>query len=170
MKEETKMLLLVSIITTFLLFYVFLPVGPPEPKEFVENRTFVEYSDLFFDYEITRYPSSVEIVPILAEEESVLIGFVVDPWNLNFGIVPTNGSSSRRSVEVTNLNEMPARISFNVFGNILPLVSFSNNSFILYKNEKMTIDVKLSTANEVGNYSGEIDVIARRPKYDFIHV
>ncbi len=170
MKENTKFLFVLAFIV-LLLFLVFVPLGPLKPKDFVKNRTYVYHSDLLFNYEITRYPSAAEIIPLPTDEENAKIGFVVDPWNLNFGIIPANGSQSTRNIELTNLNDDPSRISFNVFGNILGLVSFSNNDFVLNRGEKVTIEVYFSSEKaETGNYSGEIDVIARKPKYGFIPV
>jgi len=168
MKKETKIFLILLTV----LFLILISLQElPEPQDFVKERTFTNYSNLFFYYEITRYPSGVEVVSSTPIDENVTLGFVVDPWNLNFGIVPTNGSYVKRHIELTNLREIPTRINLKVYGNITPLVSFSENNFVLHENEKVTIDVYLFTNNtEIGNYLGEVDVIAKKPRYDFIPV
>lgn len=165
---KIKNFLLVLIIALFL---IALParIQETEPEEFVENMTFTTYSDLFFDYEITRYPTGVEITPSKFLEKESVIGVVIDPWNLKFGIVPTGGSFVRRYVELTNVMERAGKVSFKVYGNIKPLVSFSKNDFILHENENSTVTVFLSATNVTGNFSGEIDVIAQKPKYDFLY-
>ena len=169
MKERISLLLVVVGLLVILLFSSIFSFGPPEPKEFVKNMTFSNHSDLFYNYEINKYPSSVEIRLPKPEKENITLGFVIDPWNLNFGIVPANGSYVKRSIELANVKGGATRISFNVFGDIIPLVSFSDNDFILNRGERVTIDVYLFTKNmKPGNYSGEIDVVARKPKYDFI--
>lgn len=171
MKERVGLFLVIAGLVVILVFSSIFSFGPSEPRDFVKNMTLTNHSDLFYDYEIRKYPSSVEIRLPEPQKENVTLGFVIDPWNLNFGIIPTNGSYVKRNIELANVKGGATRISFNVFGNIIPLVSFSDNDFILNRGERVTIDVYLFTKNVApGNYSGEIDVVARKPKYDFILV
>jgi hypothetical protein len=101
----------------------------------------------------------------------VTLGFVTDPWNLKFGIVPGNGSYIRRYINIKNSNEKYDKIKLKVFGNISPLVNFSRNEFVLNENESAVIEVRLKTDSaEYGNYSGEIDLIVKVPKYDFLRI
>ncbi len=142
---------------------------PYEPKkEFVTKMEFERSENLFFKYEITKYPSSVAILPNL--NTSMVLGFTVDPWNLDFGIIPTGGNFGKRGLILTNTEEKRAKIKLNVYGNITPMVSFSKNDFILDKGENVTIDVFMKTTNttEPGNYTGEIDVVAIKPKYEIL--
>jgi len=165
MKTKTFLFILVTIIILLI-----LPSKIQiEPKEIVENMTFITNSDLFFDYEVTKYPTKVEITSTKFLEEGGLIGVVVDPWNLNFGIVPTGGSSVKRQIELFNTKEKAGKISFKVYGDISPLVSFSDNDFIIHENENLTVMIYLNTGNLIGNYSGEIDVVAKKPKYKFLY-
>lgn len=167
MKERSKLFL---IIVLAFLFVVLIGIrGPLGPETFVENRTVDIWSNLLFDYEITRYPSSVDITTPVPEDENITVGFVVDPWNLKFGLVPGNGSYVKRNVVLTNLDERETRVSLNSYGNISELVHFSKNDFILQMGENVSVDVYLFTNNtDFGNYSGEIDVVAKKPIYSFI--
>lgn len=166
MDSLKKEIIIFAIILIFFLFFI-ATQEPSEPKEFVTDKTILNYSNLFFNYKIIRYPTSVEIVSPL--KENVTIGFVTDPWNLNFGIVPGNGSYVKRFIGITNLKEKYNKIKLKTYGNIAPLVNFSKNDFVLNENESVAIEVNLYTDTaEFGNYSGEIDVIVKVSKYDLL--
>jgi len=168
MKIEGKTVLITFLIVIIFLFVLINLQEPPEPKEFVKNKTAFNYSTLFFSYNILRYPSHVEIIPLENENEIALIGFVTDPWNINFGIIFGNGTFAKRNIELANLEEENIKIILKAYGNISPLIAFSKNNFILKPKEKVSIDIVLHNKNfEYGNYSGEIDVIARKGIYNF---
>jgi hypothetical protein len=155
------------VIILFIYLFIIAIQEPAEPTEFVTNKTILNYSNLFFTYKIIKYPTNVEIVSPL--KGNVTLGFVTDPWNLNFGIVPGNGSYVKRFISVTNLKEKYNKIKLKTYGNITLLVNFSKNDFVL--NESAAIEVNLYTDTaEFGNYSGEIDVIIKVPKYDLLKV
>lgn len=141
----------------------------PEPKNFVKNQTFVIYSDLFFVYEITKYSSNVKVAP--EEGQRITLGFVTDPWNLNFGIMPI-GSYGTRHLNISNSGKNRVRVFFKVYGNIEQLISFSRNNFILNPGQSAYIDVFLKTTNltKLGNYTGQIDVITKKPKFNFLYL
>jgi hypothetical protein len=149
----------------------FLLQGPPEPKEFVENRTFETFENLLFKYEITRYPSNVSIVSQTGE--NVTVGIVTDPWNLNFGRIPIQEDiyGTRRFVILTNKEE-DAKVEFKAYGSISPLVNFSKNNFILRTDENVTVDVTIQMSKDInpGNYLGEIDIVIIKPKYGFVYL
>jgi hypothetical protein len=172
-KIKIALLSLVSLLILIVLIPILINlISNPykEPKEFVTNKTFVSDSDIFFKYETSKYPSNAEITSSKNLNESITLGFVVDPWNLNFGIVPSGERNLvKRYIELTNSKNESAKINFKVYGNISPQISFSKNDFILQKNEKISIEVYFHTNDAgIGNYSGEIDVIVKRPKYNFL--
>ncbi len=143
---------------------------PSEPREFVKNKTFTNYSNLFFSYEISRYPSNVEITP-LGNLNETTIGFATEPWNINFGVIPGNGSYVERNVELTNLKDRDSKINFKAYGNISPMVIFSKNNFIVQPGKKVSVSIFLySNQMEPGNYSGEIDIVAKKSIYNFISI
>jgi len=170
MKKEGKILLIAVILIFISLFILNSFQEPPEPKEFVKNKTVANYSNLFFKYETLRYPSNVEIMP-LENFNGTILGFVTDTWNLNFGIIPGNGSFVKRNIELSNLEERNIKIILKAYGNISPLVVFSKNDFILKPDEKVTIDVFLYSKDfKNGNYTGEIDLIAKKSIYNFLPI
>ncbi len=159
---------LVFLVVAFLFIY---SKEPSVPETFVGNRTIENYSTFFFKYEIIRYPSSVEIMAIENINQTAVLGFVTDSWNLNFGIIPGNGSYVTRTVELTNKEDVDNRISIVAYGDIAPLVEFSRNDFILKPKEKVSIEIILYSRNsEPGNYSGEIDVLSKKPIYNFLSI
>jgi hypothetical protein len=136
-------------------------------KGFVTNATFDKSEDPIFKYEVIKYPCNFEIKKIRPQEE-ILIGVTVETWNLNFGTIPA-GNRARRYIVLTNNKDERVKVNFNVYGNITPMISFSKNNFLISKNENLTITVSLITTNTTspGNYSGEIDVVTKIPKYNF---
>lgn len=147
------------------LIFAFLP--PSAPEEFVKNSTVVYDENLLFSYEISRYPTSVEISS--TQGENITLGFSLEPWNLNFGIVPTGGNLGKRFITLQNTAEEPAKVRLIAYGNISQMVDFSDNDFLLLKNAPKPLEIILETKKDtpLGNYSGEIDIIVKRAKYSF---
>ena len=160
----------ITIAIVILIIFLFIAtLDPSGPTELANEKTIANYSNLFFDYKIIRYPTNAEIVP--ATEENINLGIVTDPWNIKFGIIPGNGSSVKRYINIKNINGNYSKIKLKVYGNITPLVNFSKNDFILNGNESVAVEVNLYTESaEFGNYSGEIDVTIKAPKYDLFKI
>ena len=177
-KETIKMkrvklkiiLLMISIITIIFLLNLVISYNSG-PMEFVTNRTFENSTDLFFYYGITKYPTNVEITEPEPQESNLLIGISVDLWDLSFGIIPSGGNFGKRSLILTNTQNRDAKVNLKIYGNISPMVNFSKNNFILHTNETVTIDVFCRTIDTTleGNYTGEIDIIVKYPKYEFLY-
>ncbi|VVB60833.1 Uncharacterised protein [uncultured archaeon] len=140
-----------------------LPTG-----NLVGNQTVSVDENMLFVYEISRYPTQVEISN--ATGKNISLGFSLEPWNLNFGIVPTGGNLGKRFVSLQNVAERPAKIQLNAYGNISPMIVFSDNNFLLSREGIKPVEIVLATQKDtqLGNYSGEIDVIVKKPKYDFV--
>ena len=164
MKKE----IIIFAIIAIAIFLFLVTRGPSDPKELVKEKNITDYSNAFFYYKVIRYPTNVEIIQ---PQENVNLGIVTDPWNLNFGSLPGNGSYVKRYVSVTNVNEKYNRITLKSYGNISTLLNFSKNDFTINENESTAVEVTMNTKSaEIGNYSGEIDAIIKVPKYDFLSV
>ena len=165
MKKTFLVVFFIIVVSSFLFSNFQEPLGP---KNFAKNKTITNYSTLFYSYKIIRYPTSIEIKPI---KENATIGFATDPWNLNFGIIPANGSFVKRNIELFNSEKKDVKIILKSFGNISSLVFFSKNNFVLHPQEKVKIDVFLFSNDTLpGNYSGEIDLIIKKPIYNFLPI
>jgi hypothetical protein len=138
--------------------------------ELVANRTVVTYSDLLFDYEVTKYESKAEVTGIYPSNKNLTLGVVVDPWNMEFGSIPYGDNTDTRFISLENLKEKESKVIFNVYGNISPFVEFNKNDFILHSNEKTMVEASFhANSSKIGNYSGEIDVMVKTPKYNFLY-
>jgi|GEM_PF-669811 len=141
--------------------------SPQAPKMLVNNQTLVIDENALFTYEINRYPSGVQISNVT--EKNITIGFALTPGSINFGVVPTGGNAGKRFITLQNTAVKPSKITLKAYGNIAPMVKFSDNNFLLSKDAPKPIEIILETKNGtlLGNYSGEIDIIVKKPKYSF---
>lgn len=141
---------------------------PQIPTEFVDNRTVDAYSNLIYSYDIIRYPSSAEITPLGSLNGSIILGFVTDNWNLNFGGVPANGSYVTRTINLHNSEDNDVIVRMKSYGNITPMIEFERNDFVLKSAESTTVNVVFNSGVfDIGDYSGEIDIIIEKHIYNF---
>ena len=148
-----------------IIFLVLILAGMQRPALSAEK---LFASNLLFNYEIKSYPSSAEVTPSIPGK-NISIGVDISPDNLNFGIIPGNGSISRRFLNLTNLQDKDAKVYLAAIGSIKPFVGFDKNDFIIKSNEKIDITVYFNTTNaDIGNYSGDIYLVVERSKYDFL--
>jgi hypothetical protein len=152
--------------------FILLNLGqPPEPRDLVKNKTMDSFSTMLFEYEIFRYPSNVEIKQMDRPEDNITLGFVTDPWNINFGVIPGNGTVVQRNIVLSNKKDKDSRISLVSYGNVSKMVRFSENDFVLRNGENASIDIFLNSSRaEYGNYTGEIDVIVKKAIYNFLPI
>jgi len=158
MLSNRKVLLILIIVLAYLIL-----AGMQKPDIITEKDSLVT-GNLLFKYEVNKYPSSVEVVAF-EPGENIPLGMDTSPDNLNFGVIPYDSISSR-FVNLTNLQNIDAKISFMATGIIEPFVNFEKNGFILKSNEKISTMLYFnSTGVEPGNYSGYIYVIMEMPRY-----
>jgi hypothetical protein len=124
---------------------------------------------LFYVFKLEKnYTTKVSII----EEKNtsnIFLGITGD--NLEFGVIPLKAVSKRFFNLSNNDNVKDYKILLTVKGNISSMVNFDKNNFILRKEESATITVFLdsSLALKPGNYTGEISVISKRPKFSFLN-
>lgn len=166
-----KLILGLALLVLIAIMIGYSSMGPSEPTEFVSNKTYSNFSNLFYTYEILRYPSNVEIMDIGNLKENVTLGFVTDPWNINFGVIPGNGTYVMRNIEFTNKKEGQSKVYLTAYGNISPHIYFSQSTLTLETGEKASVDIYMFSNNtEPGNYSGEVDVIVKKAIYNFFPI
>jgi hypothetical protein len=159
--------LILAIVTATIIIVLLNNRSQPE---FVANRTVLTYSDLLFDYEVTKYESRAEVTGVYPSNKNLTLGVVVDPWNMEFGSIPYGNNTGTRFVSLENLKEKESKVSFVVYGNISHFVDFSKNNFILHSNETTMVEANFhANSSKIGNYSGEIDVMIKTPKYNFLY-
>ncbi|MFH1228917.1 MAG: hypothetical protein V1678_00645 [Candidatus Aenigmatarchaeota archaeon] len=159
----------ITIAIIVVVFLLIASMGPFEPKEFVNEKEVLNTSSILFNYKIIRYPTSGEIISF--NGDNIGLGVVTDPWNIKFGSVLGNGSTIKRYISIKNSQEKYSRISLKAYGNITSLVKFSKNNFVLTENESSAVEIVFDTGNSsYGNYTGEIDVVFKTPKYDLLQI
>ncbi|MBW6461426.1 MAG: hypothetical protein K0B07_00030 [DPANN group archaeon] len=134
----------------------------------VKNHTVLYEEGMFYTYEINKYPTSVEISDI--DERNLSVGFSLETSSLNFGVVPTGGNMGKRFLTLKNTQDSKAKMMFVVYGGISPLIKFNDNEFYLLPEVLKDIEIVLETKQDtmVGNYSGEINIVVKRSKYEFL--
>ena len=170
-RKNHKLIFAIILVAAFLFImsgsiYAFL-FPEYRPQTFVKNQTLDTDENSLFTYEINRYPTSVQISNVT--EKNITIGFALDPGSINFGIVPTGGNSGKRFITLQNIADNPSKIMLYAYGNISEMVVFNDNNFLLSKESPKSIEIILQTENgtKLGNYSGEIDIIVKKPKNSF---
>lgn len=123
---------------------------------------------LFYVFELeNNYKTKVSII----EQKStsgLFYGITAD--NLEFGII-SPGSVSKRFLNLENDDEIDYKILLVVTGNISPMVKFDKNDFILHEDEstEVTVSLDASLALKLGNYTGEVSVVSKRPRFLFLN-
>ncbi|MCK5299911.1 MAG: hypothetical protein KAJ54_02070 [Candidatus Aenigmarchaeota archaeon] len=150
------------------LFFAFSSTPSFKSDNPVLNHTVLYADNIFFTYEVNKYPTSVEISDII--ERNLSIGFSLEPSTLNFGVVPTGGNMGKRFLTLKNTQDNKVKMQFIAYGNISPMIKFSDNDFYLMPDEVKQIDIMLETGQNTpaGDYFGEINLIVKRPKYDLL--
>jgi len=126
--------------------------------------SFEQKENLFFRYEIIRYPSSINVTDFNPNETKTYVGMSGDRTNFNFGFIPRS-SSSRKSLNLTNNQVKSYQMKFFVFGNISELVKLGR-SLVLKPGENVEVPVRAQTnlGTPIGIYTGEVDVVTVLPK------
>ncbi|MCK5452665.1 MAG: hypothetical protein KAI51_04450, partial [Candidatus Aenigmarchaeota archaeon] len=139
-----------------------------EPDSLVTDHTVLYDDNLFFTYEISKYPTSVEISNI--EGQNISIGFSLESTSLDFGVVPTGGAIGMRFLTLKNTQDDTAKMLFFAYGNISSMIHYNDNNFHLKPEVTKDIEIMLKTDKNtpVGDYSGEINLVVKRARYNFM--
>jgi len=123
---------------------------------------------IFYTFELeNEYETKVSIIE-QQNTSDIFLGITTD--NLEFGVMPRE-SVSKRFLNLTNNDDTDYKIILISKGNITPFVNFEKNDFILHKDEtvKITVFLNSSPVVNLGNYTGEIYVISKRPRFLFLN-
>lgn len=155
--RKKHILLISSVILIFLSLIFFIQTSKriPVSKLEFETRDFWIFSE-----EITRYPSKIEVLENLTK-----IGVSTDIDKIDFGRIAM-GMKVRKVINVYNKNPFKVKVHIKPYGNISHVIN-TTNSFILNSFEGKNVSIE-ATGKEVGSFSGEISVIVRKPKFDWL--
>ncbi len=119
-------------------------------------------SEYLFIKDTNHFDMSAQVIKITGPETK--IGFAAQTNELNFGRLPLGGRSTK-FIDVSNQFNSPAKVRLVMSGNITSFVDLSNEEMILGPLESGQISVCFNS-REMGNYSGDINIISYLPKYD----
>lgn len=155
-------LIIILIMLMFALIELTFGIG------FFTNILTEKKEKLFYVFEFESNHKTEVSITEQQNASNIFLGMTAD--NLEFGIIPL-GSISKRFLDLTNTDEKDYGILLMVTGNISPMVKFDKNDFVLHKNEnvKITVSLNSSLAPNLGNYTGEISIISKRPKFSFLN-
>jgi hypothetical protein len=137
------------------MFFIQTSKKIPASKLEFETKDF-----LIFSEEITRYPSKMEVLENLTK-----IGVSTDVDKIDFGRI-AKGMKVRKLINVYNKNPFKVKVYIKPYGNISYVINTTEN-FILNSFEGRNVTIE-AIGKEVGNFSGEISVIVRKPKFDWL--
>ncbi len=160
---KITLITIVAIIILILFSEIYGNYNPPnsyvlnETRERVANYPFGK--NLFFDEYVIRYPLNVSVVSF--GNGKVPLGISTDTDKLDFGILPLN-FSERKKINIRNPTNKNVELRMYSFGNITKLLKYTKRIVVAPRQTK-EITIKLN-ATEIGNYTGELDVLIRYPK------
>lgn len=96
----------------------------------------------------------------LAVMENVTVGISSDTFELNFGRIPLNGTSTKY-ISINYNSTTPAKVVLETKGNISKFLILEKNNFIIEKNERFGI---LANGTEYGNYTGTLTIKVKKPR------
>jgi hypothetical protein len=134
------------------------------PDDFVDNQSVDHSSGSFLIDDVVRYPAKANVTALNLSDRNIKVGVAAQTYELNFGNVPQN-ITVRKFINLGNGEKGPVRICVKARGNIGPHVYFNpGDNIILSGGEQKDLEVAFnSTRTDL--YSGEIDLIVRKPKY-----
>jgi len=159
-------LISIVLISSVLIFLSMLTEEIPEPENIVNKQSSLRYDTALFKVYIVRYPVQGTIVPFTLENKTLKIGISADRDKLNFGVLPQN-LSVRKFLNLKNREDSRARICVRTYGAIRDFVNITGDTFILEKGESREVQL-IFGGDKIGNYTGEIDVITKKVRYNFM--
>ncbi len=140
--------------------------GTPAPEEYVQRITRENTEDFFFKKVIDRIPARGVIIYRDIDNETIKVGVSTDPHELNFGVVSQNTTGITKILNIHN-KDVNVKTCVVPYGDIKQFVEIKNKEFVMKTDEKREITIRFS-GDKIGNYTGEIDVITKKPKYGLL--
>lgn len=137
----------------------------PEPGEYVQKITREHTEDFFFEKDIVRHPARGNITYLRVENQTVKVAVSADSHELNFGAILEN-MTVRKFLNLRN-KDVNVKICVISYGSIKHFINTGNNNFIMKTNESAEIMIEFG-GDKIGSYTGEVDVIIKKPKYGLL--
>lgn len=157
--------LFVFLTTSGFIGFILLDKTVP-PEEYTQSIVREQEEGLLFDKIIDRIPTRANITSPRIENSTVKVGVSADTSELNFGVVIQN-MSVRKFLNLGNSDDSAVKVCIVAYGNISQFVDVQNNEFTLEGGDGREVMIEFN-GDRIGVYSGEVDVITKKPKYDFL--
>lgn len=155
-----------SLILSLGLFILISLDKNPEPEEIINEAGFFHTESTLFLRDIVRYPLRANVTPLRTTDSKIRVGVSIETDELNFGVVSEN-LTVRKFINLKNNGKVPVKICIPSYGNIKPYIITRKNNFILREGQALEVEIAFN-ATRIGLYSGELDVIAIKPKHPFL--
>ncbi|HEX54506.1 MAG: hypothetical protein DRO90_03165 [Candidatus Altiarchaeales archaeon] len=149
-----------------ILFAFLILEKAPKPEGIIKKPTDMRADTPLFKVYIVRYPTTGNITELNLENRTLRVGISTDRDELNFGVIPQN-LSVRKFLNLKNKRDSRARVCIRAYGTISDFIKIKDSDFVMERGESREIEL-VFTGDSVGNYSGEIDVITKKPKYQLL--
>jgi hypothetical protein len=157
-------ILVMIVIVIGLVLFDATPLPAGEAKKIVDERS----DNLFFEKYIRRIPAQGSIVPpVIDNNGTITAGVSVDRDKLNFGRIQSNLSGITKVLEIQYPFNVSSKICVMVQGDIKQFLETPNREFVMSSGEKREVQIRFS-GSDIGNFTGEVDVLAKKPKYGFL--
>jgi hypothetical protein len=164
-KTLLKTAVVILILAVAVTGYLILSDKTAEPADRVLVKTRQQTDGMFFTKAVDRIPARAAIVAPKVENDTITVGVSADRNELNFGVVIQNMSVTKfLNIENKDVAVKECVVSY---GDIGPLINVPENSFVLSTGESKAVTLHFS-GSELGNYTGEVDVITKKPKFGFM--
>jgi len=164
-----KIFLIAILIIAFFIIFGELFGSYQTQSNYVKNETRTKNNNypfgynIFFDEYIIKYPINVTIIKVM--NQSFKVGISSDTDKLNFGKLPLY-FSERKNIKINNPTTKPIEIKLKSYGNITEFIHYPDKLIVNSKTSKL-VTIMLN-ATKLGYYDGELDVIVRSPRYNFL--
>jgi hypothetical protein len=169
MEKQTVHIVLLAAVVCGLLATAVLAVlyadQTPAPQTYAGAIVRENRPGIFFDTIVDRFPAKSEVSPPRVTNQTLNMGLSTDTDKLDFGVVSQN-QTVRKFLNFGS--QYPALKACVVsYGSISPFITVERPSFYISEGETGEAMLEFS-APKLGNFTGEVDMITKRPKYDIL--
>lgn len=127
-----------------------------------------KFYNLLFEVTTISFTSKAKVFD--PREENLTIGFSNDPNILDFGVLPGNGSYSKKYIKIENPFDEKIKVEVRVKGNISSKVFLPKNNFWLNEKERSELEIYFfSNQTLSGYFEGMVDLAIKKPRYGFVY-
>lgn len=137
----------------------------PAPQTYASAIVRENRQGIFFDTIVDRFPAKAVVSLPRVENQTLNMGLSTDTDKLDFGVVSQN-QTVRKFLNFGS--QYPVLKACVVsYGGISQFITVDRQSFSIAEGETGESMLEFSSP-DVGNFTGEVDMITKRPKFDLL--